>query len=299
MALRKELAEAGHDAGAETIAWHLREQRAGRRRSRRSGGYCPGGVSSPPSRTSGPAHRGTGSRPTCRTSCGRPTSPTGRSPTAATPRFSTSSMTTPGCSPGAPPAASSQPVDVVADLHLAMARHGRPERMLTDNGAVFTGLYRGRGWVALERELTALGIGLEPLPALPPADLRQSRAPAPDPEEMARPPRPRRHPRRAASPARHLHRLLQQPAARTAASAAAPPQRPGTAGPGPSPRGRASASASTSGFAAIASTPTASSPCATTAGSTTSASAAAGPAPRSSSSPATWTCGSSPSTTEN
>ena len=41
-----------------------------------------------------------------------------------------------------------------------MARHGRPERMLTDNGAVFTGSYRGRGWVALERELTALGIAL-------------------------------------------------------------------------------------------------------------------------------------------
>src|SRR5215472_8160072 len=48
--------------------------------------------------------------------------------------------------------------DIVAGLHLAMARHGRPERMLTDNGAVFTGSYRGRGWFALERELTALGI---------------------------------------------------------------------------------------------------------------------------------------------
>jgi len=48
----------------------------------------------------------------------------------------------------------------VAGLHVAMGRHGRPERMLTDNAAVFTGLYRGRGWVALERELTALGIGL-------------------------------------------------------------------------------------------------------------------------------------------
>jgi hypothetical protein len=41
-----------------------------------------------------------------------------------------------------------------------MARYGRPEKMLTDNGAVFTGISRGRGWVALERELTALGIGL-------------------------------------------------------------------------------------------------------------------------------------------
>jgi transposase InsO family protein len=49
---------------------------------------------------------------------------------------------------------------IVTDLHAAMGRHGRPERMLTGNGAVFTGLYRGRGWVALERELTALGIGL-------------------------------------------------------------------------------------------------------------------------------------------
>lgn len=50
--------------------------------------------------------------------------------------------------------------DVVTDALAAMAIHGRPERMLTDNGAVFTGSYRGHGWVALERELTALGIGL-------------------------------------------------------------------------------------------------------------------------------------------
>jgi transposase InsO family protein len=49
---------------------------------------------------------------------------------------------------------------VVADLHAAIARHGRPERLLTDNGAVFTGHYRGRGWVALEREAAALGIAL-------------------------------------------------------------------------------------------------------------------------------------------
>jgi transposase InsO family protein len=48
--------------------------------------------------------------------------------------------------------------DIVAGLHTAMARYGRPERLLTDNGAVFTGHFRGRGWVALERELVALGI---------------------------------------------------------------------------------------------------------------------------------------------
>jgi transposase InsO family protein len=50
--------------------------------------------------------------------------------------------------------------DVVADLASAMARHGRPERILTDNGAVFTGRYRHRGWVALERECVAQGITL-------------------------------------------------------------------------------------------------------------------------------------------
>jgi transposase InsO family protein len=50
--------------------------------------------------------------------------------------------------------------DVVRDVLAGMDRYGRPERMLTDNGAVFTGIYRGGGWVALERELIALGIGL-------------------------------------------------------------------------------------------------------------------------------------------
>jgi transposase InsO family protein len=49
---------------------------------------------------------------------------------------------------------------VVTDVLAGIDRYGRPERMLTDNGAVFTGSYRGHGWVALERELTALGIGL-------------------------------------------------------------------------------------------------------------------------------------------
>ena len=50
--------------------------------------------------------------------------------------------------------------DVVTDLAVSMATYGRPERLLTDNGAVFTGRYRGRGWVALERECVAQGIKL-------------------------------------------------------------------------------------------------------------------------------------------
>jgi transposase InsO family protein len=51
-------------------------------------------------------------------------------------------------------------LDVVAALHTAMNTYGRPERMLTDNAALFTGHYRGQGWVAFERELIALGIAL-------------------------------------------------------------------------------------------------------------------------------------------
>lgn len=50
--------------------------------------------------------------------------------------------------------------DVLTDWQAAMNIHGRPERLLTDNGAVFTGLPRGAGWVALEREAAALGIKL-------------------------------------------------------------------------------------------------------------------------------------------
>src|SRR5690349_14653260 len=50
--------------------------------------------------------------------------------------------------------------DIVTDLLAAISRYGAPERLLTDNGAVFTGAYRGAGWVALERETTALGIAL-------------------------------------------------------------------------------------------------------------------------------------------
>jgi hypothetical protein len=50
--------------------------------------------------------------------------------------------------------------DIVTDLLAGMVRYGRPERLLTDNGAVFTGVPRGDGWVALEREAAALGIKL-------------------------------------------------------------------------------------------------------------------------------------------
>ena len=160
VALRKDLTEAGHDAGAETIAWHLRQQAGSapsvatiwRVLSRR------GFVTPQP-------HK-------------RPRSSWRRFEADLPNELWQADITHWPLAGGADAeilnilddhsrllAASRaraifKATDVVADLHVAMGRYGRPERMLTDNGAVFTGLYRGRGWVALERELTALGIGL-------------------------------------------------------------------------------------------------------------------------------------------
>ena len=160
VALRKELSGAGHDAGAETIAWHLR-RRAGcspsvatiwRILSRR------GFVTPQP-------HK-------------RPRSSWRRFEADLPNELWQADITHWPLAGGADAeilnilddhsrllaASTARAIfkagDIVADLHGAMARYGRPEKMLTDNGAVFTGIYRGRGWVALERELTALGIGL-------------------------------------------------------------------------------------------------------------------------------------------
>lgn len=158
--LRKRLSEAGHDAGAETIVWHLR-QRAGsspsvatvwRVLSRR------GFVTPQP-------HK-------------RPRSSWRRFQAELPNEVWQADLTHWALADGAQVeilnviddhsrllvSSTARTVfkaaDIVTDLHAAMTRHGRPERMLTDNGAVFTGQHRGRGWVALERELAALGISL-------------------------------------------------------------------------------------------------------------------------------------------
>ena len=49
--------------------------------------------------------------------------------------------------------------DVVACFRKAAGAEGIPAGMLSDNGAVFTGLPRGGGRVALELELLSLGVG--------------------------------------------------------------------------------------------------------------------------------------------
>lgn len=156
--LRKQLGEAGVDAGAETIGWHLRER----------GQRCPsvatiwrtlsrrGFVTAQP-------HK-------------RPRSSWRRFEADLPNELWQADITHWPLAGGAEVeilnilddhsrlliAASARRVftagDVVTDFAAAMTLHGRPERVLTDNGAIFTGAYRGHGWVALERELVALGI---------------------------------------------------------------------------------------------------------------------------------------------
>ena len=286
VALRKDLAEAGHDAGAETIAWHLRQQ-AGcspsvatiwRILSRR--GFV---IPQPHKRPRSSWHRFQAGLPNELWQADITHWPLADG-------SDTEILNIVDDHSRLLAASTSRAVfkagDIVADLHLAMARHGRPERMLTDNAAVFTGSYRGHGWVALERELTALGIAHSHCRPYHPQtcgkverfhQTLKNGSPAKTPP----PPSPNCKPSSTPSPP------TTTTSGRTGPSAAAPQQPPGTPGPAPCHRAGASASASTSASAATAPTPTANSPCGTTASSTTSASAAAGPAPKSSSSPAT------------
>ena len=103
--LRKTLSRQGLDAGAETLAAHLAGE-----------GVAPvpavstiwrilgpGAGSSPRSRRNGPGRRGRVSAPTSPTNAGRPTSPTGGSPTAPRSRSATFSTTTPGSASPPPP----------------------------------------------------------------------------------------------------------------------------------------------------------------------------------------------------
>jgi len=160
VALRKQLSEAGHDAGAETIAWHLRAQTGAApsvatiwRVLSRRGFVTP----QPHKRPRSSWRRFQAELPNELWQADITHWPlaTG-SKVEVLNIIDDHSRLLVGSSARAVFKAS----DIVTDLHTAIARHGRPERMLTDNAAVFTGHYRGRGWVALERELVALGITL-------------------------------------------------------------------------------------------------------------------------------------------
>jgi hypothetical protein len=93
------------------------------------------------------------------------------------------------------------------------ATHGDPAGVLTDNGAVFTGRYRGGGRVALEVTLHARGVLLaHSRPYHPQTCGKVERFHQTQKKWLAT--RPRAHPRAAATPTRCLRRLLQhRPAA--------------------------------------------------------------------------------------
>ncbi len=160
LALRKQLSEAGHDAGAETIAWHLQQQ-SGHAPSvatiwrvlARRGFITP----QPHKRPRSSWHRFVAELPNELWQADITHWPLadGREIEILDIIDDHSRLLT-----GSTARTVFKAGDVVADLHAAIARHGRPERLLTDNGAVFTGHYRGHGWVALERESAALGITL-------------------------------------------------------------------------------------------------------------------------------------------
>jgi Integrase core domain len=225
----KQLAQAGHDAGAETIAWHLRQQGGGspsvatiwRVLARRGFVVTP----QPHKRPRSSWRRFAAELPNeCwqadithwQLADGRPVEilnildDHSRLLTGSTAR------------------AVFKAGDVVADLHLAIARHGRPERLLTDIQR--RGLHRPLPRPRLGRPGTRSNRPrhrLDPLQALPPHHLRQSRTAAPNPEELPRPATPRRHHQPTTTAAGHLHRLLQPPPAAPRRQAANPSRRLG------------------------------------------------------------------------
>jgi transposase InsO family protein len=158
VALRKELSEAGHDAGAETIAWHLRQRRGTSpsvatiwRALSRRGFVTPQPHKRP--RSSWRRFQADLPNEVWQADITHWPLADGREAEILNILDDHSRLLV-----GSTARRIFKAGDIVTDLHTAISRHGRPERMLTDNGAVFTGHYRGRGWVALERELVALGI---------------------------------------------------------------------------------------------------------------------------------------------
>jgi transposase InsO family protein len=158
--LRKELSEAGHDAGAETIAWHLTQRDGGSpsvatiwRVLARRGFINPQPHKRP--RSSWKRFEAELPNEVWQADITHVTLASGTEVEILNILDDHSRLLV-----GSTARTIFKASDVVADLHQAMNAHGRPERMLTDNGAVFTGHYRGGGWVALERELVAQGIGL-------------------------------------------------------------------------------------------------------------------------------------------
>jgi hypothetical protein len=216
--LRKELTDAGLDAGPDTIAWHLTHHHRSPCRGPRSAAPDPPALVTP-SRRSDPSPPTSASKPRCPTRPGSPTSPTTDSPTRRPPRPDVEiiswlddctryalhvsahpRITTPiVLATFRKPQTSTDP-----RIHAHRQRHGlhrptgrprprRPQLLRTSNSPT-----RHRD--------------PEELPPQPPHHLRQGRAvPADDEEVATRPTRPAEHDHRAPGPPRRLRRRVQPP----------------------------------------------------------------------------------------
>jgi transposase InsO family protein len=97
---------------------------------------------------------------------------------------------------------------VITTFLAAVDRHGLPESTLTDNGSVYTSRFTG-GRNGFEYLLASLGIMQKNGHPGHPQNPRQDRTLPPNPKALARRATSRRHHRRTANPAGHLHRHLQ------------------------------------------------------------------------------------------
>ena len=143
--MRKELDDAGHDAGAETIAWQLR-QRTGsspsvatiRRMPSRRGFVAP----PPHKRPKSSWHRFVADLPS---ELWQADLTHWRLPDRTEIEILNIIDDHSRLLVGSTARLVFKAADVVTDLREAITRYGRPERLLTDNGAVFTGASRGHG----------------------------------------------------------------------------------------------------------------------------------------------------------
>ena len=221
--IRKELAEEGFDAGAETIHFHMATP--GREVPSVSTIYrvLPPGASSPLSRTSGPRVRGPGSRRSSLTSAGRPTSPTSRWPTVSSTRSSMWSTTTRACA--SRPGLRHHPLarrrahraQGRCDLGLSPALLDRQRANLHHSEGIEGRRTRARAGEPRHHD--------EALETEPSSDLREGRALPPDAQEVPRQARARHHQEVAPRTAHSFRRPRTTRSGPIAASVGAPPSR--------------------------------------------------------------------------
>ncbi len=208
VALRKELAELGLDAGAQTIRYHLVCGTSRYLRSRRSGGFSGDGASSPRSPTSGPGARGSGSKQASQRVLAvrrDPLAP-GRWRRGRDRELHRRPLACGGRLSGA---GQRDRASGAAGLPERGARLGVPGRIAHRQRLRLHDLAPGRTQRDADRAARPWH-RLPPFPSLPPPDLREGRAVPPDDEGLPRQAASGSIDRGAPDPGRSVRRLLQR-----------------------------------------------------------------------------------------